>query len=230
MFIRPILLLTSRSILALEVGSMTLRNQSSQLLKVSLQISIVVVGMFGDVPAAPQEMKSTTPQSQDQSKQTDQGHCRNSLNCIDVGPYTATVTDIIASETPNSRLVRLILRFENLTDHTLILGYRAHSGFLLDNFKSRYFCCRGAETALDPSAVGIGTDLGDKIDPQFMLKPKESDSASFDLWRQRPPNQPASYYDFDLMIDQIDPADIKTVLKHPYLSFRNLKARVPNRQ
>ncbi len=209
---------------------MALGKQLRLLLRVSLQICIVVVGMNGDVPATSQEGKSSTPPPPGQNTPTDQGHCRNSLNCFDAGAYTATVTDIIASETPNSRLVRLILRFENFTDHALILGYRAHSGFLLDNFKSRYFCCRGAETALDPSAIGIGTDVGDKVDPQFMLKAKESDSASFDLWRQRPPNQPSSYYDFDLMIDQIDPADLKTVLKHPYLSFRNLNARVPNRQ
>ena len=33
----------------------------------------------------------------------------------------------------------------------------------------------------------------DKMDAQFMLKARASDTASFDLWRYRPPDQQASY-------------------------------------
>jgi hypothetical protein len=204
---------------------MRLRNQRRSLSRPSLRISIVVLGVIMGTLASAQEDKARPSPVQEQNKQTDHSHCRNKASCAEAGPYTATVTDIIESETPNSRLVRLIFRFENVMDRPIILGYRAHSGFLLDNFSNRYFCCRGAEPVPDPSAVGIGTDIGDKVDPQLMLKPNESDSASFDFWRQRPPNQRAAYYDFDLMIDRIDPSDLKTVLKHPYLSFRNLKTR-----
>jgi hypothetical protein len=126
-------------------------------------------------------------------------------------------------------MVRLVLRFENVTSHAVILGYRAQSGFLLDNFRNRYFCSQAGQTgpnAQDNSAVGIGTDRDSKVDPQLMLKPKQSESASFDLWRHRDLDQQVSFYDFDVMIDEIDPRDPGTVLTHPYLSFRNLQSKV----
>jgi hypothetical protein len=165
--------------------------------------------------------------SQTSTKATDGPHCEKSSRCFDAGSYTATVADIIESQTPNSRLVRIVVRFENVSGKRIILAYRAHSGFLLDNFKNRYFCCKGAETAVDLSAVGIGTDVDGKVDPQFRLLPNQSDSVSFDLWRSRPPDQSASYYDFDVMIDQIDP-DALTVQMHPFVSFRNLRVRDKN--
>jgi hypothetical protein len=156
-------------------------------------------------------------------------HCGNKPNCVDGVSYTATVTNIIESTTATHRMVRLIVRFENVSDHTIILAYRAGSGFLLDNFGNRYFCSQGGQTgpnAQDNSAVGIGTDRDNKVDPLFMLKPTQSESASFDLSRKRPPDQQASFYDFDVMIDEVDSHDPVTVLTHPYVSFRNLRARV----
>lgn len=161
------------------------------------------------------------------TKPMDGSHCGKSPKCFDAGNYTVTVTDVIESQTPNSRLVRLIVRFENVSDQRVILAYRVHSSFLLDNFRNRYFCCKGAETSTDPSAVGIGTDMDGKVDSQFRLQPKQSGSVSFDLCRPRPPDQEASYYDFDVMIDQIDP-DALTVQMHPFVSFRNLRLREKN--
>jgi len=163
------------------------------------------------------------------AQKADDARCKNASNCIDAGSYTATVTSIIESTTASSRMVRLIIRFENVANHTVILGYRSQSGFLLDNFNNRYFCSQAGQTgpnALDNSAVGIGTDRDNKIDAQFMLKQKQSDSASFDLWRRRDLDQQVSFYDFDVMIDEIDPRDPGTVLSHPFLSFRNLKSKV----
>ena len=75
-------------------------------------------------------------------------------------------------------------------------------------------------------AIGIVVDRDDKMDAQFMLKARASDTASFDLWRHRPPDQQASYYHFDVMIDEIDPSG-KTILRHSVLFFRNLPARAP---
>jgi hypothetical protein len=37
----------------------------------------------------------------------------------------------------------------------------------------------------------------------------------------------ATFYDFDVMIDEINPRDPGTVLNHPFLSFRNLQFKVP---
>jgi hypothetical protein len=159
-----------------------------------------------------------------QSRQLEQLNCRDSGKCFDAGPYTATVTDILESETPNSHQVRLLLSFNNVSDSAIILAYRAHSAFLLDNFKNRFFCCK-SDNAPDSSAVGMGIDAEGKVDPQLILKPHESAIVIFDLWRRRPPNLQASYFDFNLMIDQIDPSNRFIIQKNPYLSFRGLLPR-----
>ena len=209
---------------------MTARNHSS-LWKASLRITLVLASTFG-VSASAQEARRTSQveQGQEPNQQSEGARCDMSPNCVDAGDYKATVTKIFESTTEKSRMVRVILRFENVSDHIIILAYRAQSGFLLDNFGNRYFCSQGGQTgpnAQDNSAVGIGIDRENKVDPQFILKPKQSDIASFDLSRSRGINQPATFYDFDVMIDAIDPRDPGTVLNHPYLSFRNLQPKVP---
>jgi hypothetical protein len=199
---------------------MTARNQL--VLRILFQIS---ASFFA---AAVASQQSTTDAAAEERSGQIRTHCGNKPNCVDEGSYTVTVTNIIESTTANSRMVRLILRFENVSDHTITLAYRAGSGFLLDNSGNRYFCSQAGQTgpnAQDNSAVGIGTDRDNKVDPIFMLKTKQSESASFDLWRKRPPDQQASSYDFDVMIDEIDPHDPGTVLTHPYVSFRKLEGK-----
>lgn len=167
---------------------------------------------------------TVSPQVQD--PQAARVRCRTSVNCFDAGSYIVTVTDVIEGDVPGYRRARLALRFENLTDNTLVLAYRSGSSFMVDNFKNRYSCCQTDSTREDTSAIGIGIDRDDKINPQFRLRPRASDTVSFDLWRHRPPEEPASYYHFDLMIDEIDQSG-KFILRHPVLFFRNLPAIVP---
>ena len=152
--------------------------------------------------------------SQIEAPEVARAQCKNAANCFDAGAYVIRVVDIIEGDVPGYRLARLVLRFENLTDNTLVLGYRSGSSFMVDNFKNRYSCCRTDSTREDTSAIGIGVDRDDKVSPQFMLRPRATDMVSFDLWRHRPPDQQASYYHFDIMIDEIDPSSLKTILRH----------------
>jgi hypothetical protein len=135
--------------------------------------------------AAPNSPLFVTP-SQVQAPETARAHCKSAVNCFDAGPYIVTVTDIIEGDIPGYRLARLVLRFENLTDSTLVLGYRSGSSFMVDNFRNRYSCCKTDSSKEDTSAIGIGIDRDDKVDAQFMLKPRATDIVSFDLWRHRP--------------------------------------------
>jgi hypothetical protein len=161
-----------------------------------------------------------------QDPEAARAHCRSDVTCFDAGAYVVTVTDIIEGDIPNYRRARLVLRFDNLTHDTLILAYRFHSSFMVDNSKSLYSCCQIDSSKEDTSAIGIGIDRDDKVNPQFRLKPQASDNVSFELWRHRPPDEPAAYYHFDVMIDEIDPTG-KTILRHPVLFFRNLPAIAP---
>jgi hypothetical protein len=152
--------------------------------------------------------------------------CKKAVDCFDAGPYLVTVVDIIEGDIPGYRKARLVLVFGNLTDKILVLAYRSGSSFMVDDFKNRYSCCQTDSSREDTSAIGIGIDRDGKIDPQFRLNPYASDTVSFDLWRHRPPEEAASHYHFDLMIDEIDPS-AKKILRHPVLFFRNLPAVAP---
>jgi hypothetical protein len=154
--------------------------------------------------------------------------CGNSDSCVAEEAYTATVTDVLPNLNTNSFQVRLIVRFDNVSDTPLILGYRAHSASLLDNFKNRYYCC-SAQTAADSSAIGIGIDTRDKVNPELLLRPHDSANVIFELWRSRDKVQ-AAYYDFDVMIDQIDPENDYRIVHNPILSFRNLLPRTNARR
>ncbi len=152
--------------------------------------------------------------------------CKKAVDCFDAGSYLVKVVDIIEGDIPGYRKARLVLLFDNLTDKTLVLAYRSGSSFMVDNFKNRYSCCQTDSSREDTSAIGIGIDRDDKINPQFQLDPYASDTVSFDLWRHRPPENAAAHYHFDLMIDEIDPSAQK-ILRHPVLFFRNLPAVAP---
>ncbi len=201
---------------------MTARKQSV-LWKISSGTSILLFAMaFGIYADAGEKSK---PAHNQESKPTIEGpSCDREPNCVDAGSYIATAGDVWPSVTPKSRQIRLILSFTNVSEQQIILAYRAHSMFVLDDFGNRYFCCQ-SDTASDSSAVGIGIDQGNKVDPQFILKPHETAIASFDLWTPRV-NPAASYYDIDVMIDEIDPTDQNTVQKHAYLPFRNVRPTI----
>jgi hypothetical protein len=166
---------------------MTARNHNS-LWSTSLRITVVAI-TFG-VSAYAQEARrnsSRVEQAQEPNQQSEGARCDGSLNCVDAGEYTATVTKIFESMTEKSRMVPVILQFENVSDHVIILAYRAQSGFLLDNFRNRYFCSQGGQTgpnAQDNSAVGIGIDRDNKIDSQVSRQESASECGSTNLLGQ----------------------------------------------
>jgi hypothetical protein len=184
---------------------------------------VVLFAIAAKTPSNSQEHKSGRVAVHEQSETDWKVRCKNSGSCVAEELYTATVTDVLLSDTPTSHQVRLIVRFENMSGIPLILGYRSHTASVLDNFKNRFYCC-ASQSSPDFNAIGIGIDTGNKVDPQLLLQPHESANAIFELWRHRDNLQAASY-DFDVMIDQIDPENKYRVLHNPYLSFRDLVPR-----
>jgi hypothetical protein len=186
---------------------------------VFLGIKLFLLFVAFPVVSEAQDQKGSFARIGEQTEQS----CSKSGVCVAEDRYTATVTDVLPNESPNSLRVRLIVRFENISDAPLILAYRAHSASLLDDFKNRFYCCTG-DSAPDLNAIGIGTDAGAKVDPQLVLQPHDQANVIFELWRRRD-NLQASYYDFDVMIDEIDPVHKYRVLRNPNLSFRDLVPR-----
>jgi hypothetical protein len=148
---------------------------------------------------------------------------RETAQCLDAGAFTATLVQVIESDTSRKRLVRLNIEFRNSSDdRTTVLGYRSHSSFLVDSYGATYFCCVIVE-APDKSVIGMGINVGNKVDPQFRLEPTQSDVVTFQVSRPRPPDRPSSYLRYDVSIEEIDPFKL-TVRKRHILTFTNFKA------
>ena len=145
----------------------------------------------------------------------------NESYCIDSGTFIARITQILESDSKKSRQVRVTVEFQNQTNHILPLVYREDSSVLVDNFRLNYYPSRKPHS-FDASAVGMGTDAGGKIDAQFILAPKASDSVIFHLWRSRPPADLMSFFQFQIMIEELKSDDLKMIrTRHPLL-FKNV--------
>ncbi len=200
---------------------MTFSNRKE--LTLTIPVLFLVTMLVSSLQA--QQNEATTPANAESTKRAD---CRSDHYCDEEEAYIVVLTDVLESLTPGNRQVRLILNFENLSEHPIILAYRAHSIFVLDHLKNRYFCCK-SESAADSSAMGIGTDDGNKTDSQFLLKPHQKRLASFDVWTYKS-NPEASYYDVSVQIDEIDPTDRTTIRNNPFLTFRNVVPRARRSQ
>ena len=99
------------------------------------------------------------------------------------GPFSAQVTELRVSKSNSGNnpkhVLTVTIQFKNLTDKPLILAYEGKSGLYIDNIGNRYD--KDAETG--HTAMGIGTTLGSKADPSFVLQPGEAQEAKFQLWR-----------------------------------------------
>lgn len=101
--------------------------------------------------------------------------CAGVANCRNLGPFTATVVKVNVTRQDSVTAyqgVRTTVRFTNVSDRPLILGYRDHSSAVSDN--------QGLAYRWSAKAYGIGVVARGSADPQFQLAPGESREASFD--------------------------------------------------
>jgi len=124
-------------------------------------------------------------------------------------------------------VIRLNLSFESLADHPLLLAYHARSSILADDFGNTYFGAKAGDGP-DTSVTGMGTDAEGKTDPQFLLDPKQSDTATFEVWGHRATNQHSPLFHYDVTVDEIDGSDPKKILRQHALYFGDFAARSRN--
>ena len=137
----------------------------------------------------------------------------------------AVVEQIIASDGGRNHVIRLNVKFRNVTNQPIILAYHSGSSVAVDNYGSRYFWGRAGTH--DTSATGIGLLAGRTADPQFTLNPGETRTATWQLFRPRPPTSPiGSGYTWDVTIDQLEvlPGVIRSIREYA-LNFPDLAAR-----
>lgn len=153
--------------------------------------------------------------------------CGAMPRCHSAGPFVAELAQLTASKVGNfnDHVLRMQVRFRNVTPQPLILGYRATSGVAIDNYGNRY--AWGRPGTHDLSASGIGTVESIKADPQFVLNPGESRSATFQLIRYRPGQSPiGTVFTYDLTLEQLEvlPGNQVRSLRQYAVGFKDLTA------
>lgn len=144
-----------------------------------------------------------------------------------LGPFSAKVTDVSASLSPNRRdhLLRISVELTNTTKNPLILAYVGTTGTVTDELGHRYFW--GTAGTYDTSASGIGIMQGRTAATDLQLKPGEARTVVFQLIRRGMEGGLGKVYRADLELAQLDvlPSGQVRVARQYALGFSNLVAR-----
>jgi hypothetical protein len=142
-------------------------------------------------------------------------------SCQAQGPLVATVVRVNVTDSGNVTAyhgVRTTIRFKNVSERPLIIGYR--SGSVTDS--------NGLVYRWSSKADGMGVVSARSADPQFRLAPGEAREAAFEgvlqYSRRGPP--PGNVFQHDLTIAELEVVGASQVrtLREYALSFTNLRA------
>lgn len=109
--------------------------------------------------------------------------CAGLARCASGGPFIAQVTSVTPVGTPQDRhhSLKLTLRFRNLSNAPIHIGYKSGSSAATDNLGNGYIY--GRPGTHDTSFSGIGLITSRAADPSFRLNPGESRDAQFGVTR-----------------------------------------------
>lgn len=148
--------------------------------------------------------------------------CASQPRCYNAGPFTAQVTQVTTSQSGSHHLVRLNVRFHNVSEQPLILAYTKNSGTMVDDQGNRYTIDWRA-----PDRVkGIGQVERGKADPQFVLNPGESRNASFEYSRYVGKTVIGNVFSPDLAVEQLQVLSSQQVrsIREYNINYPNLTA------
>lgn len=126
--------------------------------------------------------------------------CADLPRCHAAGPILAEAMQVSASQTGSNHHVQVRVRFRNLGNQPLILAYQQSSGRMLDELGQAYTL----DWRYDADVAGIGQVSRNKADPQFVLSPGESRTASFTFRRYVGKTRIGTVYSPDLVIEQLE--------------------------
>ncbi|HWK75455.1 MAG TPA: hypothetical protein VNQ81_14345 [Povalibacter sp.] len=148
--------------------------------------------------------------------------CASQPRCYNAGPFTAQVTQVTTSQSGSSHLVRLNIRFHNISTQPLILGYTQSSGTMIDNYGNRYTI----DWRYPNHVTGIGLVTSGKADPQFVLNPGESRNAAFEYSRYVGKTAIGTAFNPDLAVEQLQvlPSQQVRSIREYSINYPNLSA------
>ena len=138
--------------------------------------------------------------------------CGSKPPCYSEGPFAADITALTSSTLARSTPVDVLqarVRFRNLTNQPITLGYAANSALITDNFGNRY----SSDTPVHgDGAKGIGIVKDNQADPQFVLGPGASGDVMFSLSRGRArTDRVGATFSLDMTIAQLEVLDSRQV-------------------
>lgn len=153
--------------------------------------------------------------------------CTGLQRCASGGPFIAQVTSVVPAGTPQDRhhSLRLTVRFRNVSNTPLHLGYKVGSSTAIDNLGNGY--AYGRAGTHDTSSTGIGLINRTSADPSFRLNPGESRDAQFTVTRFNSMGQQlgtAWVYDVVVSSMEILPSQQVRVDRDYSLHFADLSA------
>jgi hypothetical protein len=153
--------------------------------------------------------------------------CGGSSRCVNAGTFIAEVMQLSASAmTAGARhhSVAINIRFRNISEKPVILGYRSASSAALDNFGNRFTW--GRPGTHDTSFKGIGLVTARSADTQFTLNPGQSRNATFNIVRFNAAPPIGNAWNYDVVIDEVEvlPGQVVRSARQNSLSFANLTA------
>lgn len=143
-------------------------------LRIGHLVAMLAIGAGGRTAAAESPPHRPTPASTVAPMPPDA--CLGKPQCAAAGPFLAEVVRVSSSRSGKRNIVRTMLRFVNLSDRPIVLGYKARSGSVIDDMGNQY-----ANEGNDPSlVVGIGYVSPSEADPRFTLSPGDAGNAWFE--------------------------------------------------
>ncbi|MEJ0087986.1 MAG: hypothetical protein WDO72_20145 [Pseudomonadota bacterium] len=151
--------------------------------------------------------------------------CGGSPRCFNAGTFIAEVVQVTPTAMAKGvrhHYVSLNIRFRNISDKPLILGYQASSSAAVDNFGNSFTW--GRPGTYDGSVKGIGIVSARSADTQFSLAPNQARSATFGVIRYeaKPPIGESWNYNVVIAEIEIQPGQVVKSVRQNSVSFERL--------
>jgi hypothetical protein len=181
------------------------------------------LGSPGHATPAAQTAKAAAPAAVISAASADP--CAGSNRCFNAGGFLAEVMQVQTARVGGRHeSLAINVRFRNISDKAVILAYQSGSSSGVDNFGNTYYWGRAGTH--DASVKGIGYVAGNNADPQFVLQPGQTRSATFGLIRYEAKPPIGESYNYDVVIDELEllPGQQIRSARQNSISFANLTA------
>jgi hypothetical protein len=146
--------------------------------------------------------------------------CGGAARCVGTRTFTATLADLRLSRYGNDKVLTFSVRFRNLLEQPLYLGFVQGSGLMIDDQGMRYTLASGSN-----AVRGMGLVNASTFDPKFVLQPGESGDVRVELVSRAQQGQIfGTVYDLDFAVREIEamPGNQFSLGKEHSLQYRKL--------